>query len=327
MAKVTGSFITKLKGSIGNTTFRVNGSTNVASQKVKNPKNPCSPAQIQQRMYAKVVNAGYSVLKRLCDHSFEGYKIGASSMNRFLSLNQQIVKSQMKLSTFFLPKDSVRMYAPNEFQISDGSLYSHPVNGSDSDGAATIGQPLGDIASIGKVTVKKLHDFLHAEIGDQITIVGVAPFGVSSNSDLSQCRLLLSRYVFKSGTDNQEAFDTTTHMVKTEVLDMDKSSIGDVLMYGGKRKPSATDFSLVIAGTYSDAEDYDLTNTSKLWSVGYILSRKSNDGTWLRSSSFLANNDTININLEANTSDYSYTKAYDSYKPLNVNDNWVTAEE
>lgn len=326
MAKVTGSFITRLKGSIGNTTFRQNGSTNVASQKVKNPKNPCTPAQIEQRMYAKVVNAGYSVLKRLCDHSFEGYKIGASSMSRFLSLNQQEVKNQTKLTTFFLPKESTRMYAPNEFQISDGSLYSLPTYGSNSDGAAVIGQPLGDFTSIKKVTVEMVHKFLHAEIGDQITIVGVAPYGNYSESDLSQCRLLLSRYVFKQGTEKEEAFDTTTQMVRTENLDMDKSSIGDVLLYGGKRKSSSTDFCLVIAGNYTEEGNYDLTNTSNLWSVGYILSRKNSDGTWLRSPSFLANNDTISVNLEDNKSDYSYAKAFDSYKSSNLTDNWVTSE-
>lgn len=329
MAKVEGSFITKIKGSIGNTTFRQNGKNNVASQKAASVKNPCTPEQIKQRMYSRVVNSAYSAMKELCNHSFEGVKNGAESMSYFLSANQSLLKSKETDQTLFVPKGTKRVFAPNNYLISEGSLTTPEMfagyTGDDYKGAE-IGDDWGKAETVGEVTVKQLHDFLNARIGDQITLVSV-DFATAANSfrisDPQPVTMWLTRYIFREGTETNVAFNKTDGTLIQANLDLKKSQLGQLALFGGKNGESATNFSIFAA-----KEGSILAAPTIGIATGYILSRKGDNGTWQRSTSYLAvNQDYWNNTYFHEDSNFLYSKCYDTYTSNNTDYELNNAED
>ena len=87
MGKIEGIFATNISGKVGNVVFRKNGKQNIVSQRPASVKNPRTDMQQRQRAYIKTVSSAYSVLRPICDHSFEGVAYGADSMNFFKKEN------------------------------------------------------------------------------------------------------------------------------------------------------------------------------------------------------------------------------------------------
>ena len=71
MGKIEGIFATNISGKVGNVVFRKAGKQNIVSQRPASIKNPRTDMQQRQRAYIKTVSSAYSVLKPICDHSFE----------------------------------------------------------------------------------------------------------------------------------------------------------------------------------------------------------------------------------------------------------------
>lgn len=319
MAKVEGSFITRIKGSIGNTTFRQNGKNNVASQKATSVKNPCTPEQIKQRMYSRVVNSAYSTLKEICNHSFEGVKNGAESMSYFLSANQSLLKESDTDKTLFLPKGAKRVFAPNPYLISEGSLTTPEMfpgtNGNDNKGA-NIGDEWGAAETVGEVTVKQLHDFLNAKIGDQITLVSIDFSNATSSFkiyDPQAVTMWLTRYVFREDTETNVAFNKTDGTLIQANLDLKKSQLGQLALFGGTNG-NTHQFSIFAAKKGSI-----LAAPTIAIATAYILSRKGENGIWQRSTSYLAINKEYWDNIYFNEdSGFLYNKCYDTYTSGNT---------
>lgn len=77
--------------------------------------------QMKQRAIMATALHGYSALKEICDHSFEGITYGQKSMNYFVSENARMIRAaapNVNLSTY------KGISVPNEYLISKGTLPS-----------------------------------------------------------------------------------------------------------------------------------------------------------------------------------------------------------
>ena len=77
-----------LKGSTGKlagTTLYKGANGETIQREIVSPSNPKTLAQNIQRVVMSTVGAAYSVMKAICDHSFEGTKKGQETMSLFMS--------------------------------------------------------------------------------------------------------------------------------------------------------------------------------------------------------------------------------------------------
>lgn len=120
------------RGSVGDVTFsRLNGKQ-IARVRNRNPRNPKTNPQLYGRAIMATVMRAYSAGREIFDHSFEGVAVGAASQNRFLSLNNRVLREYLaadinnsvlvnkSVNTFVGPK--VQSPVPSRYVISEGSL-------------------------------------------------------------------------------------------------------------------------------------------------------------------------------------------------------------
>ena len=120
------------RGSVGDVTFsRLNGKQ-IARVRNRNPRNPKTNPQLYGRAIMATVMRAYSAGREIFDHSFEGVSVGAASQNRFLSLNNRVLREYLaadinnnqtankSINTFVGPK--VQSPVPGRYVISEGSL-------------------------------------------------------------------------------------------------------------------------------------------------------------------------------------------------------------
>ena len=120
------------RGSVGDVTFsRLNGKQ-IARVRNRSPRNPKTNPQLFGRAIMATVMRAYSAGREIFDHSFEGVAVGAASQNRFLSLNNRVLREYLaadinnnqtankSINTFVGPK--VQSPVPSRYVISEGSL-------------------------------------------------------------------------------------------------------------------------------------------------------------------------------------------------------------
>lgn len=120
------------RGSVGDVTFsRLNGKQ-IARVRNRNPRNPRTNPQLYGRAIMATVMRAYSAGREIFDHSFEGVAVGAASQNRFLSLNNRVLREYLaadinnnqtankSVNIFVGPK--VQSPVPSRYIISEGSL-------------------------------------------------------------------------------------------------------------------------------------------------------------------------------------------------------------
>ncbi len=81
-------------GKLGNKVFYQRGGKTIA-RTITKPKNPKTEAQSLQRVLLKAVIKAYSMLKGICDHSFEGYDNSFDCMNKFKKVNLKYLREHM----------------------------------------------------------------------------------------------------------------------------------------------------------------------------------------------------------------------------------------
>lgn len=126
MAKIKGLAATALMKSAGKLTFRNTIYGNVASQKIVNMTNPMSSAQGDQRVLVSTISKGYSLVKAIANHSFQGISTGAKSMNEFKKVNSLQMKPLNDNSLFYYAKKlNKSITLPFLGQISEGTLVNN----------------------------------------------------------------------------------------------------------------------------------------------------------------------------------------------------------
>lgn len=123
MAK-SNSFFGLRRGSTKTLTFSVLDGMQITKDRVAQVKNPRTDMQMQQRCLMKLCSLGYSSMKSIVDHSFEGVSYGMKSMSRFASLNYPLVKAASKAfnPTFGFPSFGDSAIRMGQFVVSQGSL-------------------------------------------------------------------------------------------------------------------------------------------------------------------------------------------------------------
>lgn len=276
------SFFGLRRGSTKTLTFSVYNGKQVTKDRVTDVKNPRSSMQMKQRAIMATALHGYSALKEICDHSFEGVTYGQKSMNYFIAENARMIRAaapNVNLSSF--KGNSV----PNKYIISKGTIPSVDANYN----AVKSGFMINvDGTFADETSIATLGDVLNGlgatNVGDYITFVFLCG---NANSNASVYWLRLHRTpdselvnvdyntdIISSLSGEQGAFQTS----------IDNFSVGDFVL---KFEVAANKGTIIaqVPGFESSPKSF-----------GIIVSRK-NDTGWLRSTSIMAmSSDAYNYN-------------------------------
>ena len=285
------SFFGLRRGSTKTLTFSVYNGKQVTKDRVTDVKNPRSSAQMKQRAIMATALRGYSALKEICDHSFEGITYGQKSMNYFVAENAQMIRAAAPSVNLSLSKGNS---VSNAYVISKGSLPSVPITTDTYSGVKVlVYQP--NISMTSLTFGKFMATFGATKEGDMVTFVNLID-NPGANASLYWLRLKLSNenaskpidtaeYPSRILSDLSEGSDFETNI--------DNFSVDDfaLTIVEGSKVTS------VIIGDSWDGfggDESKPTGTQPNQSLGVIVSRKTDTG-WLRSSSTMVNlNDTFN---------------------------------
>lgn len=301
MGKIEGIFATNISGKVGNVVFRKAGKQNIVSQRPASVKNPRTDMQQRQRAYIKTVSSAYSVLKPICDHSFEGVAYGADSMNFFKKENYKIVSNEGRA----VLKNSSNVVVDAPFLLSKGSIVWNSDFGS-SGRIADISNYMSknNVESMDQLSFAQLLDALNIKNGDQLTILNlvasfnqiyVAPNGMVQSS----YEIHFSRYILESESESTKAF-----VLKGEPsTDYNEYTLNPAIV---SEKSEIDERAVLVASSYFDMYivntiTYDVNKHSA------IISRRVAD-KWLRSTEYL-------YTLDDTYASYSIENALPSYNP------------
>lgn len=167
MAKSKGFFGLR-SGSTKNFTFSELNGQQITKERVYKVKNPRTLQQMRQRMVMASVSAGYSYLKEICDHSFEGFGVGSPCMSEFMRLNLDALKAKAQNDAAKVAFNAYqdKNINPVPFVVAKGSLNEIvPIMG---DGYISWVTPKGDADTS---TAEGIYDALGINPGDLVTFV------------------------------------------------------------------------------------------------------------------------------------------------------------
>lgn len=270
------SFFGLRRGSTKTLTFSVYNGKQVTKDRVTYVKNPRSSMQMKQRAIMATALRGYSALKEICDHSFEGITYGQKSMNYFVTENARMIRSaapNVNLSSY------KGISVPNAYIISKGSLTGPTIKSAEQETNQVFGITISHSTSytFGSLMAKLGATF----IGDMVTFVHLVD-NPGSNASVYWMRLKLteentSKSITLSGTEvNILSFLTEGVDFETNI---DNFSIGDFPIF----LVTGEDADGITVGQKQANASQHISQ-----SMGVILSRKS-DATWLRSSNTMVN--------------------------------------
>lgn len=123
MAKSKGFFGLR-SGSTKNFTFSELNGQQITKERVYKVKNPRTMQQMRQRMVMATVSSAYGYLKEICDHSFEGFGVGAPCMSEFIKANIDLLKADAQDDNAMVAFNAYQDKGinPVEFMVSRGSI-------------------------------------------------------------------------------------------------------------------------------------------------------------------------------------------------------------
>ena len=280
-------FLGLAHGSVGDVTFYRRNAQQISRVRVRKVKNPQSNAQMWQRAINHTAVEAYSVLKSICDHSYQGVSYGSASYSKFLSLNMDMLRREA--GNTIQQQSGQRAYCPFGFKGISAMPYvisTGTVQGADAsfqaEGSSWEGVKVGvmpESQTIASFTYKMLADMLHAQQGDQITILRVPNPAVAGYEDEPLGRnLMLARIILDPAKGD---FETTSVFVDVQ---------GDFAINSPNIRNEG-DFIATTGGSQGN-DLYFSVGALEADNVGFavITSRQQPDGSWLRSNAvFLYN--------------------------------------
>lgn len=269
------SFFGLRRGSTKTLTFSVYNGKQVTKDRVTDVKNPRSALQMKQRAIMATALHGYSALKEICDHSFEGITYGQKSMNYFMTENARIIRAaapNVNLSSY------KGISVSNAYIISKGSL---PEVQLVSDAVDTERKFMHGVAETSSYTFGYLMGDMGANVvGDMVTVVMLQD-NPGGNASVYWIRLKL--------TDQNKSIVINTSDQGVNIL----SSLVEGTDYETNIDNfSVEDFPIILntkdGDTYLSFGTKVIVSDPKTKSLGIIVSRKTDAG-WLRSSSTMVN--------------------------------------
>ena len=267
------SFFGLRRGSTKTLTFSVYNGKQVTKDRVVGVKNPRSSAQMNQRAIMATAIHGYSALKEICDHSFEGISYGQKSMNYFVRENTRMIRNAgagVNLSLF--KGNSVS----NAYIISKGTLPAVVVTSSSSNSTLEFTMSIAGNASSSTTFGNFMGWFGANKLGDMVTIVTLVD-NPGGNASMYWIRFMLT----EENQNKSIGFESQAHNI------MDTLTLGDDFETNIDNF-TAGDFPVTVKTSSVVFGDGTAESNPKSQSLGIIVSRKSETG-WLRSPSTMVN--------------------------------------
>lgn len=263
------SFFGLRKGSTKTLTFSVYNGKQVTKDRVYNVKNPRSSMQMKQRAIMATALRGYSALKEICDHSFEGITYGQKSMNYFVSENARMLRTEAPDVNLSHSKGNS---VSNAYIISKGSLSPVSVSVLNSKFVTPLPKYTGNF------TYGQVFSALGAtKVGDMITFVSLVD-NPGANASIYWVRITLTEQNMALNVDDNTSQPILDQLVEGTDFETNIDNF------------TPSDFNITINN--SDPNDHNISvaleTNGQNASLGIILSRKSDTG-WLRSPSTMVN--------------------------------------
>ena len=272
-----------LKGSTGKlagTTLYKGANGETIQREIVSPSNPKTVGQNVQRVVMSTVGAAYSLMKAICDHSFEGVKKGQETMSLFMSENIQkcraaIEEMQSQGVSFlnmysFVPVGMKHAFAANQYLVAMGSLPRVTTTYVEDATSHILYPTIAALAN--KTTYGDVISALTLKRGDQLTFCCVKQGNSIQESQFNFARVILDP------TDPETFLPLT---LDTPFLDAN----GKVNMPSVRNEGSFT-FGAVASGLRYWYEDLYTTEEDTV-AAFCIVSRKEGD-TWKRSTTYIA---------------------------------------
>lgn len=225
--------------------------------------------QMKQRAIMATALRGYSALKEICDHSFEGITYGQKSMNYFVSENARMIRSEAPDVNLSHAKGNS---VSNAYIISKGSL--SPVSVSVSNNKFVTPLP----KYTGSFTYGQVFSALGAtKVGDMITFVALVD-NPGANASIYWVRITLTEQNMALNVDDNTSQQVLDQLVEGTDFEtnIDNFTPSDFNITINNSDPSSHNISVSLDTNGQNA------------ALGIILSRKSDTG-WLRSPSTMVN--------------------------------------
>lgn len=266
----------------GATVYKDSASGETIMREVVTPSNPKTEKQIIQRIIMHTVALAYSKMKEICDHSFEGIKKGRDTMGYFIKQNVNIARAQVAsmqqsgvdfYDMYNFSKLGQRRMVINAYQVSMGSLPSVPV---------TLTEDAFIIPGVSENTYEAIINGLGLKRGDQLTFLVVG----SLNSGLDDKTFHFARVILDptdAATGLPLPLSTAFVGADTKVNAPSRRNEGEVRF--------ETDFTNGLSYYIPLAQNEGNAGTT------VIVSRQNNDGSWLRSSAYMAYAENMDYSL------------------------------
>lgn len=260
------------RGKVGDLVFSRQGGQQVTRARAAKVTNPRSTGQQIQRMIFGSVSFAYSLLRAICDHSFEGVQYGQRSMSKFFSLNLKALRAYYPTDQDpdKRPVDAKAYILPSRegaigcgLQIAAGTLTEVAPHANNSGQLDGFGRALV-LTEGATYSIANMLEALGAIAGDQITCVAV-----DDNN-----KLHLSRYVVNADATAEQLAAAWDETGRNAAFDAAKTSV---------------DESLLLAIEERSGSWFVVIDDATQWqSCSIILSRKEGN-KWLRSNAWLWN--------------------------------------
>lgn len=175
------------RGKVGDVVFSRQNGEQVTRARNRSPRNPRTPLMMLQRVCMKTTALAFSLMKDICDHSFQGYNGTTENQSRFVERNIALFRRQLadyinsgdpqailncQETNFSQKSSSLPPY--NAYQISEGSLQPMGQFWYEDSGLwalSPIGNVIDDTTTISTLTYAELVEYLGCQQGDQLTLV------------------------------------------------------------------------------------------------------------------------------------------------------------
>lgn len=258
------SFFGLRTGSTKTLTFQVLNGKQITKDRVEIVKNPRTQSQMAQRCLMATASAAYSAMRKIVNHSFQGYSYGQQNMSKFISENVFLLRNAVEIEATDYGYNPFRdrSFKPGAYMISKGTLtptvYTIETvveNGRMEvdllDGQVTVNDSANEIAAI-----------LGLSLGEMTTIC----FIYGNNEDGWKFGFMRIRFV-KAGSE--------------PVLNMG----GFYECFEVESSFEEIGYSAITTKLTFELVDSEITSTDDVY-FGAIYSRKSANG-WLRSTSYI----------------------------------------
>lgn len=275
------SFFGLRRGSTKTLTFSVYNGKQVTKDRVSGVKNPRSLTQMNQRAIMATALHGYSALKEICDHSFEGITYGQKSMNYFISKNAGMIRNAGAGVNLSLYKGNS---VSNAYIISKGTLPPVIVTTSTESKMLNFTMSIAGSASSSTTFREFMGWFGATKLEDMVTIVTLVD-NPGGNASIYWVRFRLT----EENQNKSIGFNSQAHNI-LETLNIDDDYETNVDNFSPGDFPVTVKTSSVVFGDGTNEDN------PKSQSLGIIVSRKSETG-WMRSPSTMVNlSNTFNYN-------------------------------